>query len=170
MARRRWPRKNDADSIRVRQDALREPVGDDGEVFWGDLEPWRRAQESLTGVAVIPVGVVELDAELGEYELDAEGAVRELGRSLEHVYVPLAHTEGGLSASMQRGAKAAAESGGFRTYVLHDRITRASCFVCTSAGTRWRSPSGSSPRSWSCAHSSTASTIPPSPSVRASAR
>jgi hydroxymethylglutaryl-CoA reductase (NADPH) len=133
MARRRWPRKNDEDSIRVRQDALRELVGDDGEVFWGDLEPWRRAQESLTGVAVIPVGVVELDAELGEYELDADGAVRELGRTLEHVYVPLAHTEGGLSASMQRGAKAAAESGGFRTYVLHDRITRASCFICASA-------------------------------------
>ena len=40
MARRRWPRKNDEDSIRVRQDALRELVGDDGEVFWGDLEPW----------------------------------------------------------------------------------------------------------------------------------
>ncbi len=134
MARRRWPRKNDEGSIRARQDALRELVGDDGEVFWGDLEPWQRAQESLTGVAVIPVGVVELDVELGEYELDAEGAVRELGRELEQVYVPLAHTEGGLSASMQRGAKAAAESGGFRTYVLHDRITRASCFVCTSAG------------------------------------
>src|SRR5205823_710779 len=30
------------------------------------------------------------------------------------------------------GARAAAESGGFRTYVLADRITRASCFVCSS--------------------------------------
>jgi hydroxymethylglutaryl-CoA reductase (NADPH) len=46
------------------------------------------------------------------------------------VYVPLAHTEGGLSASLYRGARAAAESGGFRTWVLKDRITRASCFVC----------------------------------------
>ena len=36
----------------------------------------------------------------------------------------------GLSASLYRGARAAAESGGFRTYVLGDRITRASCFVC----------------------------------------
>ena len=44
--------------------------------------------------------------------------------------MPLAHTEGGLSASMSRGMKAAAASGGFRTYVLHDRMTRASCFVC----------------------------------------
>jgi hydroxymethylglutaryl-CoA reductase (NADPH) len=31
---------------------------------------------------------------------------------------------------MLRGMKAAAESGGFRTHVLADRITRASCFVC----------------------------------------
>src|ERR671936_186954 len=34
---------------------------------------------------------------------------------------------------MHRGARAVAESGGFRTYVLADRITRASCFVCGSA-------------------------------------
>jgi hydroxymethylglutaryl-CoA reductase (NADPH) len=49
------------------------------------------------------------------------------------VFVPLAHTEGGLSASLHRGARAVAESGGFRAYVLADRITRASCFVCDSA-------------------------------------
>src|SRR5207302_6353275 len=53
-------------------------------------------------------------------------------RAPEQVYVPLAHTEGGLSASLYRGARAAAASGGFRTYVLKDRITRASCFVCRS--------------------------------------
>ena len=47
--------------------------------------------------------------------------------------MPLAHTEGGLTASVQRGAKAVAESGGFRTYVVADRITRASCFVCKDA-------------------------------------
>jgi hydroxymethylglutaryl-CoA reductase (NADPH) len=45
--------------------------------------------------------------------------------------VPLAHTEGGLTASMTRGSLAAAT---VRTYVLHDRITRASCFVCADAG------------------------------------
>src|SRR5437867_8992791 len=55
-----------------------------------------------------------------------------LFRSQEQVFVPLGHTEGGLSASLYRGARAAAESGGFRTYVLADRITRASCFVCSS--------------------------------------
>jgi hydroxymethylglutaryl-CoA reductase (NADPH) len=132
MELRRWPRKNDAASIRTRQDVVR-GLTDDGEVLWDDMEPWARAQESLTGVAVIPVGVVTVDVELGEYTLEDDGNVVENGRAEERVFVPLAHSEGGLSASMQRGAKAAAESGGFRTYVLYDRITRASCFICKSS-------------------------------------
>jgi hydroxymethylglutaryl-CoA reductase (NADPH) len=128
---RKWPRKNDTESIRARQQAL----GLDGEVTGIDLEPFARAQEMLTGAAVIPVSVVgPLEVELGEYELgEPEGAVVETGRTSDSVFVPLAHTEGGLSASLHRGARAVAESGGFRTYVLADRITRASCFVCGSA-------------------------------------
>ena len=131
MSVRRWPRKNDADSIRARQEAL----GLDGEVTGIDLEPFARAQEMLTGVAVIPVSVVgPLDVDFGEYELrEPEGEVVETGRAREEMFVPLAHTEGGLSASLYRGARAVAESGGFRTIVLADRITRASCFVCGSA-------------------------------------
>ena len=43
------------------------------------------------------------------------------------MHVPLAHTEGSLTLSMTRGATAA---GTVKTYVLADRITRASCFVC----------------------------------------
>ena len=91
----------------------------------------------LTGAAVIPVSVVgPVELELGEYELrEPDGAVVESGRAPDSVFVPLAHTEGGLSASLQRGALAVAESGGFRTFVLADRITRASCFVCDSAAT-----------------------------------
>jgi hydroxymethylglutaryl-CoA reductase (NADPH) len=128
---RRWPRKNDPESIRARQEAL--PV--DGEVFAHDLGPWARAQEALTGVAVIPVAVVPITLELGDYELvEPAGDVLERGRATEEVFVPLAHTEGGLSASLQRGATAASASGGFRTYVISDRITRASCFICKSAG------------------------------------
>jgi hydroxymethylglutaryl-CoA reductase (NADPH) len=128
---RKWPRKNDAESITARQEAL----GLDGEVTGVDLEPFTRAQEMLTGAAVIPVAVVgPLEIELGEYELhEPDGAVVETGRARDSVFVPLAHTEGGLSASLHRGARAVAESGGFRTYVLADRITRASCFVCGSA-------------------------------------
>jgi hydroxymethylglutaryl-CoA reductase (NADPH) len=132
---RRWPRKNDPESIRARQEALRGLTAD-GEVFWDDLEPWAKAQEAITGVAVIPVSVIgPLSISLGRYELEEPlGRLAETGRESEEVYVPLAHTEGGLSASLYRGARAASESGGFRTYVLKDRITRASCFVCKTTG------------------------------------
>ena len=131
MDARKWPRKNDADSIKARQEAL----GLDGEVTGIELDPWARAQEMLTGVAVIPVSVVgPIELELGEYELrEPGGELAETGRARDTLFVPLAHTEGGLSASLYRGARAVAESGGFRTFVLADRITRASCFVFASA-------------------------------------
>jgi hydroxymethylglutaryl-CoA reductase (NADPH) len=148
---RKWPRKNDPESIKARREAL----GLDGTVTEIDLEPFARAQEMLTGAAVIPVSVVgPLELELGEYELrEPDGAVVETGRARESVFVPLAHTEGGLSASMHRGARAVAESGGFRTYVLADRITRASCFVCASAAdaialARWIEGELNSMRAW----------------------
>jgi hydroxymethylglutaryl-CoA reductase (NADPH) len=129
---RRWPRKNDPESIRARQEALDGRV--DREVFQHDLTPWAKAQEALTGVSVIPTAVIgPLTISLGAYELtEPEGELAERGRSTEDVYVPLAHTEGSMSDSLFRGARAAAESGGFRTEVLGDRITRASCFVCRS--------------------------------------
>jgi hydroxymethylglutaryl-CoA reductase (NADPH) len=132
---RRWPRKNDAESIRVRQDELRQ-LTQDGEVFWDDLQPFARATEALTGVAVVPVAVVgPVDVELGDYELtDPDGRLEERGRSRDQVYVPLANTEGGLAISLLRGVRAAAESGGFRTYVLRDRMTRASSFLFENTG------------------------------------
>jgi len=148
---RKWPRKNDGDSIRARQEALEL----DGVVTAIDLEPFVRAQEMLTGAAVIPVSVVgPIKLELGEYELrEPDGELAETGRARDSVFVPLAHTEGGLSASLHRGARAVAESGGFRTYVLADRITRASCFVCGSAGdaialARWIEGELPAMRSW----------------------
>jgi hydroxymethylglutaryl-CoA reductase (NADPH) len=129
---RRWPRKNDPESIRARQEALDGRV--DREVFEHDLTPWAKAQEALTGVSVIPTAVIgPLTISLGQYELtEPEGELVEGGREVEEVFVPLAHTEGSMSDSLYRGARAAAESGGFRTEVLGDRITRASCFVCRS--------------------------------------
>ena len=134
MELRRWPRKNDPESIKSRQDELR-PLTQDGEVFSHDLTPFASAQEAVTGVAVIPVSVIgPLEIELGEYELEEPfGRLVEAGRASDRVYVPLAHTEGSLSASLYRGARAVSESGGFKTFVLRDRITRASCFVCSSA-------------------------------------
>jgi hydroxymethylglutaryl-CoA reductase (NADPH) len=130
MELKRWPRKNDQESIEARQKAL----GLNDGVTQIDLSPFVNAQEMLTGAAVIPVSVVgPLELELGEYELEEPfGRVSETGRKRDQVFVPLAHTEGGLSASLYRGARAAADSGGFRTFVLGDRITRASCFVCKS--------------------------------------
>ncbi len=124
----RWPRKNDAESIRSRREAM---SLDGGLVTSVDLEPFAGAAESLVGVAVIPVSAVPVEIEFGEYDLSEGGDVIETGRTTETVHVPLAHTEGGLTASMTRGALAA---GAIRTFVLHDRITRASCFVCRDAG------------------------------------
>jgi hydroxymethylglutaryl-CoA reductase (NADPH) len=122
----RLSRKNDRDSVRARQQALGVPQV--------DLEPYARAAESVTGLVSIPVSVAQLAVSLGRYELSDGGDVVETGRADEEVVVPLAHTEGGLTASVQRGAKAIAESGGCRTYVIADRITRASCFICKDSG------------------------------------
>jgi hydroxymethylglutaryl-CoA reductase (NADPH) len=148
---RRWPRKNDAESIKARQETL----GLDSEVTGIELDPWARAQEMLTGVAVIPVSVVgPIELELGEYELrEPKGELAETSRARDTVFVPLAHTEGGLSASLYRGARAVAESGGFRTFVLADGITRASCFVFDSAAeavgfSRWLRGELDSIRAW----------------------
>src|SRR5215218_392423 len=133
MELRRWPRKNDPASIKARQEALDGRV--DREVFADDLTPWVKAQEALTGISVTPTAVIgPLTISLGDYELvEPEGQVAERGRATEEVFVPLAHTEGSMSDSLYRGARAATESGGFRTMVLRDRITRASCFICRSA-------------------------------------
>jgi hydroxymethylglutaryl-CoA reductase (NADPH) len=142
----RWPRKNDARSIEQR----REQMHVDGLVTSIDLEPFAGAAESLVGVAVIPVSAAPVEIELGSYSLTDEGTLDETGRAAETVHVPLAHTEGGLTASMTRGALAA---GTIRTYVLHDRITRASCFVCADAGeavalARWIDAELPSMRAW----------------------
>jgi hydroxymethylglutaryl-CoA reductase (NADPH) len=132
---RRWPRKNDPDSIRARQEELAPRLDGEGEVFAHDLTPFAKATEAITGVALLPVAVVgPVDVELGDYELEEpEGSLAERGRAKEGVYVPLANTEGGLSISLYRGARAVGESGGFRTYVLKDRITRASAFLFADA-------------------------------------
>src|SRR4051812_35154935 len=123
----RWPRKNDAASISARRSVMNV---DGGLTTSVDLEPFASAAESLVGVAVIPVSAAPMTIELGIYELDDAGAVVEQARAEETVHVPLAHTEGGLTASMTRGALAA---GTIQTHVIYDRITRASCFVCADA-------------------------------------
>src|SRR2546423_13548372 len=100
----RWPRKSDAGSIADR----RKTMGiSDGLVTSVDLEPFSSAAESLVGVAVLPVSAAPVRIALGTYELDDAGALVETARTDETVHVPLAHTEGGLTASLTRGALAA---------------------------------------------------------------
>ncbi|MGH3004099.1 MAG: 3-hydroxy-3-methylglutaryl-CoA reductase, partial [Gaiellaceae bacterium] len=123
----RWPRRNDTASIDARRAAM--GLGE-SLVTSVDLEPFAAAAESLVGVAVIPVSAAPVEIDLGRYELSDDGDVLETGRGAETVHVPLAHSEGGLTASLTRGALAA---GPVRTHVLYDRITRASCFVCADA-------------------------------------
>lgn len=131
----RWPRANRVDAIVERQEQLRALP------HWGAVhqhvlswpvsaEVLSNFQECLTGHLVLPVGVVgPLKINLGDYFLNNAGNVQEKGRGEDQVYVPLAHTEGGLSASVQRGVSTVALSGGVRTHVLADRMTRDSCFV-----------------------------------------
>ena len=67
--------------------------------------------------------------------------------------MPLANTEGGLAVSLYRGARAVGESGGFRTHVLRDRMTRASAFLFDDAGSavafsRWIAEQVEPMRAW----------------------
>src|SRR5207237_10140541 len=87
--------------------------------------------EALTAHVGLPVSVVgPLRFTLGSYHVDeSNGRLIEDHRETDEVFVPLAHSEGGLSASMQRGIAAVLDGGELRTFVLQDRITRDSCFV-----------------------------------------
>jgi hydroxymethylglutaryl-CoA reductase (NADPH) len=131
-----WPRKNTPEQIRRRQDALRDlSYWDPANDFIFD---WPRPATELAGVVealtahvVLPVSVVgPLRLNLGTYHVDpTDGHLVEDARITDEVYVPLAHTEGGLSASMQRGIAAVLDGGALQTFVLQDRMTRDSCFL-----------------------------------------
>ena len=125
-----WPRKNDAgvDQRAARSDPRRRRR----RAARTRRRGLDRAQESHTGAACIP-GLGRRAARRrarAPYELEEpEGTLRETGRARRRSSLPLAHTEGGLSASMSRGMKAAATSGGFRTYVLQ-RQNDACILLC----------------------------------------
>jgi hydroxymethylglutaryl-CoA reductase (NADPH) len=138
--RRAWPRKNTPDQIRARQQMLRElPQWRAEHDFVFDwpvaAEALGSVLEALTGHLVLPVSVVgPLRLTLGRYHLDERnGSVVEDERYADEVYVPLAHSEGGLSASMQRGIAAVLDGGRLETFVMQDRMTRNSCFVFDTA-------------------------------------
>lgn len=133
-AARAWPHKNGPADVAMRRRTLEALPGwrrSDSFVFDlpFDPEPFLAMQECTVGYVALPVAAVgPLRVDLGRYALDEGGAVREIGRTAEQVMVPLAHTEGSLSASLLRGA-VATRVRGIRTYVLADGITRDCCFV-----------------------------------------
>jgi hydroxymethylglutaryl-CoA reductase (NADPH) len=133
-----WPRANRPEQLAERQKHLLAlphwPPAHHHVLSWPvSAEVLANFQECLTGHMVLPVGVVgPLAINLGQYALTETGNVREVARHDDRIFVPLAHTEGGLSASVQRGISAVALAGGVKTYVLADRITRDSCFVFRS--------------------------------------
>ena len=134
--RRAWPRKNTPEQIRQRQDTLRDLSHwdvDNDFIFDWPTPPAALANvvEALTAHVVLPVSVVgPLRLTLGTYHVDpSDGHLVEDARQTEEVYVPLAHSEGGLSALMQRGIAAVLDGGTLQTFVLQDRMTRDSCFV-----------------------------------------
>ena len=135
----RWPRANRPDLVNQRQAHLQTlPHWDSTHhhvLTWPvPADVLAGFQECLTGHMLLPVGVVgPLLLNLGHYVLNAAGEVCEEERTDDQVFVPLAHTEGGLSASVQRGIRATTLAGGVRTHVLADRMTRDSCFVFHTA-------------------------------------
>lgn len=155
----RWPRKNTPEDVAQRRRALESiedwrPVTDVFTAPPGCDDAFSRALELYTGYVALPVAVVgPIPISLGVYEHGEDGDPVERDRSEESVFVPIAHTEGGLSASMHRGAVAASLSGGFRTHVIQDRITRASCFFFDSATdavafSRWVAEQAPAMRAW----------------------
>lgn len=155
----RWSHRNHPVAIAGRQQRLRKMKGwhpDSERIFdWSvDPEHLGKYQECLIGQMVLPVGVVgPMHIELGRYRTREGGEVEEIERQRNVVYVPLAHTEGGLSVSMLRGMQATGESGGIRTYLLHNQMTRDCAFVFTSADqavafSRWVEQHEDALRTW----------------------
>ena len=139
---RPWSHRSTPTAIRARQEALRKTAfwrPEDDRILPGpDQDPERLAatQESFTAQMVLPVAVVgPLVCHLGTYGLqEGTTAPKETGRRTERLLIPLAHTEGGLSASIQRGILAVNRDGGIRTYVLDDGMTRDALYVFDSVG------------------------------------
>jgi hydroxymethylglutaryl-CoA reductase (NADPH) len=158
--RRGWPRRNTDELIRQRQDVLRGlPYWDPNNDFVFDwprpAEEMAHVLEALTAHITLPVSVVgPVRLTLGVYHVDdLAGRLVEDGRTTEEVYVPLVHSEGGLSASMQRGIAAVLDGGSLDTFVLHDRMTRDSCFLFRTTEeavicARWLADNVQSLRTW----------------------
>lgn len=132
----RWSHRNHLSAIQKRQEILAQlpqmSAEDQRRIFsWSvGAETLGSFQECLTGEMVLPVGVVgPMTIEMGLYERRDDGQLQEVQRQTDNVFVPLAHTEGGLSESMLRGSHVSSLAGGIKTWVLRDEMTRDCAFV-----------------------------------------
>jgi hydroxymethylglutaryl-CoA reductase (NADPH) len=138
---RPWPHRNTPAAIEARRRALEELPGWRPEdrrilpVAGTETAAMAATQEAFTAQMVLPVAVVgPLTLTAGEYRADDRGGVREIDRRRERLLLPLAHTEGGLSVSVQRGILAANRDGGVRTYMVADGMTRDSLYEFDTVG------------------------------------
>ncbi len=137
MTQGRWSHRNHKEAIEDRQQILRELPqwrDEDERIFQWSVNPELLSSfhESLTAQMVMPVSVVgPAHIDMGRYAWH-DGELIETERYEDDVFVPLAHTEGGLSVSMQRGFHVLNRSGGIKTYVLKDMMTRDCAFVFES--------------------------------------
>jgi hydroxymethylglutaryl-CoA reductase (NADPH) len=138
---RPWPHRNTPAAIATRRRALTELPSwrpEDVRILPGDgadPEALAATQEAFTAQMVLPVAVVgPMELTLGDYRADGSGRLVERDRRSERLYLPLAHTEGGLSASVQRGILAANRDGGVRTFMVADGMTRDSLYVFDTVG------------------------------------
>jgi hydroxymethylglutaryl-CoA reductase (NADPH) len=156
VTERPWPHRNAAEHIADRQARLKALPGWDSQndvLFEPPLGAYAPLVESLTAHVTLPVSVVgPLHVELGHYTLDR--LPTEISRQPDTLYVPLAHSEGGLAASLQRGMLAVADARtAVRTHLLQDRVTRASCFLFASTSeavtfARWLGANVETLRDW----------------------
>ncbi|MDA8194466.1 MAG: 3-hydroxy-3-methylglutaryl-CoA reductase [Thermaerobacter sp.] len=155
----RWSHRNHPGAIRQRQQMIRALptwLPEDERTFAWAVDPERlmRHQEALTGQMVFPVSVVgPLRVRLGRYQVEESGSLTPVDRYQDDVLIPLVHTEGGLSASMQRGIHAVNAAGGVRTDLLGDMMTRDCAFVFDTAPQavefwRWLQPLTKSLTDW----------------------
>lgn len=134
--RRRWSHRNHPAAIAERRDALRHLTDfqpEDERIFPDSAEQDRvmsQYQEAYVGQMLLPVSVVgPLRLSAGQYRVEDSGQLTEVGRTESLVHLPLAHTEGGLSASLLRGMTAVNQGSGVKTIILHDEMTRDTAWV-----------------------------------------
>jgi hydroxymethylglutaryl-CoA reductase (NADPH) len=130
-----WSHRNHPAAIRKRRAVLRQLPQfqpEDERIFPqpGDDRVLSQYLEAYVGQMVVPVGVVgPLRLTSGQYRVLDDGRLEEVQRQEDQVYLPLGHTEGGLSASMLRGLTAVNQGTGVHTVVLHDEMTRDTAWV-----------------------------------------